>query len=400
MAKAEKPADITSFQLGAWNGGRIAGLYYLQEPSAMTPAYVLPVEPGDKVLDLCAAPGGKTTDLAASLREAFGDDFILVSNEVMKARAGILAANVAIWGDPNVAVTSDDPSVFPALPGYFDIILADVPCSGEGMFRKEDIAIDEWNNENVLMCAKRSAEILENAVKTLKSGGYIVYATCTFSLEENEMTVDWFLKNHPDFELVRVKKEVEENTCDGVFFDGCTYENINFARRFYPHKNRGEGQFMAVLHNKNDYYGGFEKPKKKADKIDKTVFDFLDDTLTEYNKENVLMHKGTPIYFTPDFDMKNVTAFSVGVTIGEIKKNYIQPHHQFFMAMGKDFKRKINLTVDCDETKKYLHGEEIETNCPNGWAVVTVNGCALGGAKVVSGVAKNHYPKGLRLANI
>ena len=126
------------------------------------------------------------------------------------------------------------------------------------------------------------------------------------------------------------------------------------------------------------------------------VFDFLDDTLTEYNKENVLLHKGTPIYFTPDFDMKNVTAFSVGVTIGEIKKNYIQPHHQFFMAMGEYFKRKIELSADSEEVKKYLHGEEISVDCPNGWAVVMVDGCSLGGAKVSNGRAKNHYPKGLR----
>ena len=130
--------------------------------------------------------------------------------------------------------------------------------------------------------------------------------------------------------------------------------------------------------------------------LDKTVFDFLDDALTEYNKENVLMHKGTPIYFNPDFDVKTVTAFSVGVTIGEIKKNYIQPHHQLFMAMGESFKRKINLSADSEDVKKYLHGEELSVDCPNGWAVVMVDGCALGGAKVSNGRAKNHYPKGLR----
>ena len=137
------------------------------------------------------------------------------------------------------------------------------------------------------------------------------------------MTVDWFLQNYPDFEIIRVKKEVEENTCDGVAFEGCSCENINYARRFYPHKSKGEGQFMAVLHNKNTPVSSFKATRKNNAKIDKTVFDFLDDTLEGYDKEKVLMHKNTPVYFTPDFAVENATVFSCGITIGEIKKNYI-----------------------------------------------------------------------------
>jgi NOL1/NOP2/fmu family ribosome biogenesis protein len=284
-------------------------------------------------------------------------------------------------------------------PKTFDFIMVDAPCSGEGMFRKEQIAIDEWSKENVEKCASRQKEILENASKCLKNGGYIVYATCTFSLEENEMLIDEFLSNHPEFELVRVNEEVEKNTSDGIFFDGCKCENITFTRRVYPHKNKGEGQFMALLHNTDpEAQSKFSKNSKSDNvKIDKTVFDFLDSVLTTYDKACVKMNNDTPIYFNGDFDTTKATVYMKGVTIGEIKKNYIQPHHQFFMAMGGSFKRKIELTSESDEVKKFLHGEEFDTTCENGWAVVTVNGCSLGGVKVVNGRAKNHYPKGLRL---
>jgi NOL1/NOP2/fmu family ribosome biogenesis protein len=211
------------------------------------------------------------------------------------------------------------------------------------------------------------------------------------------MVIDNFLNLHPDFEIIRVKESVESNTENGIFFDGCICENINYARRFYPHKNKGEGQFMAVLRNKSvDTYN--QKPcNSKSEKIDKIVYDFLDDVLAEYKKENVRMYNGNPVYISPDIDVSKGIAFSCVVTIGEVRKNYIQPHHQFFMAMGNDFKRKINLTSDSDEIKKYLHGEEISVDCDNGWSVVMVDGCSAGGAKVVSGKAKNHYPKGLRV---
>ena len=247
-----------------------------------------------------------------------------------------------------------------------------------------------------MLSLERQEEILENAVKALKDGGYIIYATCTFSLEENEMTVDNFLESHPDFEIVEVKEAVKQSTADGIAFDGCRCENIKFARRFYPHKNKGEGQFMAVLrHNGEAVATAKPKPQQK-EKIEKLVFDFLDNCLSDYNKENVMMYNGNAVYFTPDFAVPKGAAFSCGVTIGEIRKNYIQPHHQFFMAMGKDFRRKIELSPDSEQMKKYLHGEEFETDCKNGWAVVMVDGCAVGGVKVSNGRAKNHYPKGLR----
>lgn len=369
-----------------------AGMIYVQEPGAMAPAECVDIGPDWKILDMCAAPGGKSSQLKNKL----GENGVLVSNEIIPSRCKILTGNTERLGLKNTVITCmDTKRLANSFPKTFDLIMVDAPCSGEGMFRKEQIAIDEWSYENVLKCAERQAEILENAVKCLKDGGYIIYATCTFSLEENEMTVDNFLKAHKDFEITDVKEAVKQNTTDGIAFDDCECENIGFARRFYPHENRGEGQFMAVLHNKNE-----KTPdccvSKKPQKPDKSVADFLEQTLTEYKEENIAVYNGNPVYFTPDFEVKNATVFSYGVTIGEIKKNYIQPHHQFFMALGDKFKRKIELSPDSEDIKKYLHGEEITVNCENGWAVVMVDGCAVGGAKVVNGIAKNHYPKGLR----
>ena len=370
-----------------------AGLIYVQEPGAMAPAECVDIKPDWFVLDMCAAPGGKSTQLKNKL----GENGVLVSNEIISSRCKILTGNIERLGLKNTVVTCmDTEKLASRFQNTFDLVMVDAPCSGEGMFRKEEIAVSEWSNENVLMCAKRSAEILENAVKTLKSGGYIVYATCTFSLEENEMTIDAFLQNHPEFELVPANERVVKSTADGVKFSSCKCENIHFARRFYPHIAKGEGQFMAVLHHKGEKTGNnfYAVSNKKTDKI---VTEFFNDTLTEYNSDFVGVYNGNPIYYNNRLPIPDRTAFCCGVTIGEIRKNYILPHHQFFMALGDNFKRKINLSVNSAELSKYLHGEEFDTDCQNGWAVVMVEGCAIGGAKVSNGRAKNHYPKGLRL---
>jgi len=370
-----------------------AGLIYVQEPAAMAPAECIDIEPDWHILDMCAAPGGKSTQLKNKL----GEKGILVSNEIIPSRCKILTGNIERLGlDNTVTTCMDTTRLAKTFPHTFDMIMVDAPCSGEGMFRKDENAIDEWSIENVEKCAVRQAEILENAAILLKNGGYIVYATCTFSLEENEMMIDSFLQLHPEFEIVPVKEKVKQSTEDGISFESCKCENIHFARRFYPHKAKGEGQFMAVLHNKYEKPNEINQPIKNNFKIEQVVFDFLDDVLYEYDREKVIMYNGNPVYFTPDFAVKSGSAFSCGITIGEIRKNYIQPHHQFFMGLGKNFKRKIELTAESEDLKRYLHGEEILINCENGWAVVCVDGCTLGGAKVVSGRAKNHYPKGLR----
>lgn len=368
-----------------------AGLIYVQEPAAMAPAECIDIEPDWLILDMCAAPGGKSTQLKNKL----GENGVLVSNEIIPSRCKILTGNIERLGLRNTVVTCMDTGRLAAnFENTFNLIMVDAPCSGEGMFRKEEIAISEWSEENVLNCQKRQAEILDNAVKALVGSGYIIYATCTFSLEENEMTIDTFLERHPEFEIVPVKEEVIEKTSDGIKFEGCKCENIHFARRFYPHKAKGEGQFMAVLHHKGDALSNnFSSAHSKPEKV---VFDFLDDTLTDYNENYVGEYNGKPIYYNNRLPIKSGQAFCCGVTIGEIKKNYILPHHQFFMALGEKFKRKIDLSVDSEKLAKYLHGEEFDTECNNGWAVVTVNGATLGGVKVVGGRAKNHYPKGLR----
>ncbi len=370
-----------------------AGMIYVQEPGAMAPAECIEIQSDWKILDMCAAPGGKSTQLKNKL----GENGVLVSNEIISSRCKILTGNIERLGLTNTVTTCMDTSkIAKVFPDTFDLIMVDAPCSGEGMFRKDDTAIDEWSEDNVIKCAKRQEEILENAVIALKNNGYIIYATCTFSLEENEMIIDKFLQNHPEFEIAPVKKIVHDCTVDGISFDGCKTENIKLTRRFYPHNSPGEGQFMAVLHNMNEaLHSSFSKQNIKHN-IDKSLYDFLDDTLIRYDRDNVRTYGDKPIYFTPDFTVPNKTAFSCGITIGEIKKGYILPHHHFFSAMGKNFKRKIELSVNSEELNKYLHGEEFETECENGWSVVTLNGCSIGGVKVVNGKAKNHYPKGLR----
>lgn len=370
-----------------------AGMVYVQEPAAMSAVASVEVRPDFKVLDLCAAPGGKSSQIAAQLT-----DGLLISNEIIPSRCKILTGNIERLGFKNVITTCADSKRLAALFGEeFDLVVVDAPCSGEGMFRKDKVAIDEWSEQNVALCAERQREILGNINGLVKDGGYLLYSTCTFSLEENEKCVDFFLKNNPKFSLVPVKENVSRHTSDGIRFDGCETKNIELCRRFYPHVSKGEGQFVALM-KKNGGSGIVPKRKSVLEDVPKNeqkiVFDFLDDTLKNYNRNAVKKYKENIVYFEPDFPVPAGIAFSCGVTIGTVKKNYIQPHHQFFMAMGQNFKRKIELTVS--EADSYIKGNTVPCKCENGWAVVTVDSCTLGGAKAVNSTAKNHYPKGLR----
>lgn len=370
-----------------------AGMVYVQEPAAMSAAASVEIQPDFKVLDLCAAPGGKSGQIASKLTEG-----LLVSNEIIPSRCKILTGNIERLGFKNVITTCADVKRLASMFGEeFDLVVVDAPCSGEGMFRKDENAVKEWSEQNVKLCAERQTEILKHINGVVKDGGYLLYSTCTFSLEENEMCIDNFIKNHPEFSLVPVNEKVKNNTADGIKFQGCETGNIEFCRRFYPHISKGEGQFVALM-KKSGGNGIVPKRKTVLEEIPKNeqkiVFDFLDDTLTNYNKNCVKKYKENIVYFEPDFAVPSGIAFSCGVTIGTVKKNYIQPHHQFFSAMGESFKRKIELTVD--EAESYIKGNTIPCKCENSWAVVTVDGCTLGGAKAVNGTAKNHYPKGLR----
>lgn len=370
-----------------------AGMVYVQEPAAMSAVASVEIDPEWKILDLCAAPGGKSSQAASKLKGG-----MIVSNEIVPSRCKILTGNMERLGFKNAVTTCADAKRLSSLFGEeFDLVIVDAPCSGEGMFRKDETAISEWSLANVNLCAERQAEILGYIHSLVKEGGYLLYSTCTFSLEENEMCVDSFLREHNEFELVPVKDQVKNNTADGINFDGCKTENINFCRRFYPHISKGEGQFVALMKKKsgNEIYVKRENALEEIPQNEqKIVFDFLDTTLENYHKKCVKKYKESIVYFEPDFVVPKGVAFSCGVTIGTVQKNYIQPHHQFFMAMGKDFKRKIHLSVE--DAEVYLKGNTIPCNCENGWAAVLVDGCTLGGAKAVNGTAKNHYPKGLR----
>ena len=370
-----------------------AGVLYVQDPAAMMPPCAVEIPQNGAVLDLCAAPGGKSFGLYSGL----GEKGILVSNEIIPSRCKILVGNVERLGFQNTVVTCmDSEKIAKVFPKTFDLIMVDAPCSGEGMFRKEDIAVTEWSPENVTLCAARQSEILENARLSLKDGGTIVYATCTYSVEENESRVASFLEKHPEFQLIAVCETVKNHTANGVL-------GLDQCRRFYPHLSKGEGQFAAVLKDTTpptDSAPISPKKKKAAPpaKIPTVVTDFMKENLEGYCPEYLQMRGETPIYFPPHFSVEGAKVFACGVTVGEIKKNYLQPHHQLFSALGHLFKRKINFTPDNPLLHKYLKGEEIPVECQNGWAVITVDGFALGGVKVVNGVAKNHYPKGLRLS--
>lgn len=370
-----------------------AGMIYIQEPAAMSAVASVDIGEDWTVLDLCAAPGGKSSQAVAKLSTG-----MLVSNEIVPSRCKILTGNMERLGFRNAITTCTDTKRLSSLFGEeFDLVIVDAPCSGEGMFRKDETAINEWSTANVKLCAERQEEILSYIHSLVKENGYLLYSTCTFSLEENEMCIDKFLYEHPEFELVPVRDCVKKHTADGINFDGCKTENINECRRFYPHISSGEGQFVALMRKKSGN-GVYIKRENALEEIPKSeqkiVFDFLDSTLVSYDKNCVKKYKENIVYFEPDFVVPKGVAFSCGVTIGTVQKNYIQPHHQFFMAMGEFFRRKIDLTPD--EAETYLKGNTIPCECDNGWAVVTVGGCTLGGAKAVNGTAKNHYPKGLR----
>ncbi|MBR3836113.1 MAG: RNA methyltransferase [Clostridia bacterium] len=370
-----------------------AGMVYIQEPAAMSAVASVDIGSDWKILDLCAAPGGKSSQAADKLKNG-----MIVSNEIIPSRCKILTGNMERLGFRNAITTCTDAKRLSSLFGEeFDLVIVDAPCSGEGMFRKDETAINEWSPANVRLCAERQVEILGYIHSLVKEGCYLLYSTCTFSLEENEMCVDEFLSSHPEFELVPVKDCVKNNTADGIHFDGCRTQNITECRRFYPHISKGEGQFVALLKKKHGNgirtkrENALEEIPKNEQKI---VFDFLDSTLADYDKRCVKKYKENIVYFEPDFVVPKGIAFSCGVTIGTVQKNYVQPHHQFFMAMADKFKRKINLSPD--ESESYLKGNTLPCSCDNGWAVVLVDGCSLGGAKAVNGTAKNHYPKGLR----
>lgn len=374
------------------------GLYYIQEPSAMSAAALLAPKPGMRVLDLCAAPGGKSTQLATYL----GDSGLLVSNEINTQRSRILSQNIERMGIKNAIVTNEDSFVLAShFPGFFNAIQVDAPCSGEGMFRKLPEAIEQWSVENVAICAARQKEILDNAAVMLKPGGTIVYSTCTFSKEENEDVIECFLERHPDFTL----EEME---------------------RFWPHKVDGEGHFVAKLvrrgcvdtdlkadrktkKNKNSKNRKNETKPALTKENMKLLSEFLDETISEdmaaWIKNSRLVMFGEQIYRLPDMevDIKGLKVQRAGLHIGEFKKQRFEPSHSLALALKlSEAKNVVKLTWDDPQTTGFFNGQsvmlsdELAAECKKGWALVCVDGYPAGWGKVNGAQVKNHYPKGLR----
>ncbi len=377
-----------------------AGMLYMQDPSAICAVAAANVPRGARVIDLCAAPGGKSTQLAA----AIGDEGVLVSNEYVTSRCRILTGNVERMGHKNTVVTNLSTEALADFYGpVFDLVVCDAPCSGEGMLRKYEVAGEEWSEENVTLCAARQREILQNAVRLVAPGGRLLYSTCTFSLEENEQNVAWLLDTYPELSLVPVSEAISHVTADGIATKA--HPELTLCRRFYPHVERGEGQFLALLERRDGGAAG-KLPRSHALPLSRTEQSLFDEFIADTLKTTPT---GTPLrlrenlYVAPDIPLPPSGVFAAGVCVGTLQKNRIEPHHQLFSAYGAQFRRQLALTADDERTSPYLRGEEID--CPelenekNGYVGVLFEGATLGGGKCVSGKLKNHYPKGLRNKN-
>lgn len=381
-----------------------AGLIYLQEPSSMAPASLFGDDlRGLKVLDLCASPGGKTFDLAIKM----AGEGLLVSNEIVPSRARVLFSNVERLGLNNVIVTNNSPTELAEnFEGYFDCVLVDAPCSGEGMFRKDINTQKEWSEESPEICFERQKEILTSAEKMLKVGGRLVYSTCTFNTRENEEIVK-FLVDEFGFKICSAPEKTVAVTSDGVLIDEGDF---HLARRFYPMGGIGEGQFMSLLQktqnaNKNDekvskkrknVAYGHKLPQKLTVQERKIVDEFLKQNTCGLNFSS-LIKIGDYIFGNNNLDLENcnLNFVALGVNLGSIVKERFEPHHQLFKVYGDKFNLKFD--VNDAQAYDYLFGRELEVlSDKKGFANITYHGVSLGGAKLTQGRLKNYYPKGLR----
>lgn len=372
-----------------------AGLYYIQEPSAMFVAKVLDADPGERILDLCAAPGGKSTQIAAMMNNTG----LLVSNEVFPKRAKALSENIERCGVTNTLVTNETPEKLARyFPGYFDKILVDAPCSGEGMFRKDPDAAQYWSPEHVRECAALQSGILDAAYQMLKSGGTLVYSTCTFSPEEDEKMVEGFLERYPDVEIMPIEKP------DGVAGGKTEWTHhhtpaIQAAARLWPHLLQGEGHFVAKLKKagmSSAWTGKTARPEKESNLKDYRHFE--QETLCTPIHRSFFIAKNQ-LFALPDLcpDFNRLRVVRAGLHLGEFKKNRFEPNHALSLALPADhFKQLFPLTINGTDWDTYLRGETLPAKAGNGWTVVTIGGHPLGWGKIAGGVLKNFYPKGLR----
>lgn len=377
-----------------------AGIFYVQDPGAMATANSLDIRDGWRVLDLCASPGGKSGQAAAKI----GHGGFILSNEYVPKRAKTVVSNFERLGIRCGMVTSLDTSEFPRMfSAFFDLVIVDAPCSGEGMFRKSEEAISDWSEENIRHCKQRQEYILENAVSLVKPGGYLLYSTCTYAPEENEMTVDAFLKRHSDYSLAEVKDSLVKITAPGIRFSDECNEDIDLTRRFYPHRAEGEGQFIALMKRREDIadkpkilYKDSAKPLTKEEEA--LVKEFFKKNLRKAPEGRAVKVGDGIVILSHSVPVPPKSVFSAGVLLGNIEKKILFPHHQFFSAYGDLFIRQEHLDENDSRTERYLRGEEIEARGfeDSGYCSVIYRGASLGGGKASGGKIKNHYPKGLR----
>ena len=406
------------------------GLYYLQEPSAMTPASLLPVNPGDKVLDLCAAPGGKSTELAAKLC----GEGLLVANDISNSRAKALLKNIELFGVRNAVVVSESPSkLAESFPGYFDKILVDAPCSGEGMFRKSPAIMKNWEQYGVDYYNKLQKEILPFAVKMLKAGGYLLYSTCTFSPEENEGTISYLCDLYPELEVVpaipdsvseelyaKLSKEEQDRLTSmktrmanaHVSYDGFAYgkpewaneeEFLNQTIRLWPHKLEGEGHFVALLRKKagNELsLPSYVVPAKEQKLISEEAKEFFSSLHFPIDLNRVTVREDR-LYLLPEgiVDLKGLRILRSGLLLGEMKKNRFEPSQALASSLKiTEYDNVYNLKVEDEDVIRYLKCEsiDIKQDCKDGWLLICVEGYPLGFGKYNKGNFKNKYLPGWR----
>lgn len=367
-----------------------AGVYYIQEPSAMAPVTLLEPVPGEQILDLCAAPGGKSTQIAA----AMNGEGLLVSNEIHPVRAKILSENIERMGIRNACVTNESPKhLAQVFPEYFDKILVDAPCSGEGMFRKNEAACEEWSLENVELCGERQDEILDCAAKMLRPGGRLVYSTCTFAPTENEGSISRFLNRHPEFKILPIDKEAL-----GIKGDGVP------TLRLWPHRNKGEGHFAAVLVKEGDMPAGYRAIapmgiQKGASDKELGEYPAFEKEFLRVKLQGTKLKFGDNIYLVPE-NMPNLKGLKVlrpGLHIGTLKKNRFEPSHALALALNPGEAVHVwDLQSTENTINAYLNGQTFPADGEKGWYLICVDGFSTGWGKLAGGIMKNHYPKGLR----
>ncbi len=374
-----------------------AGLYYIQEPSAMTPAAVIPIEKGDRVLDICAAPGGKSTELAAKL-DGTG---VLVSNDISASRAKALLKNLEVFGATNALIISEAPyKLSERFAGFFDKILIDAPCSGEGMFRKSNSMITAWENNGNQLFSDLQISILKEVVKMLKPGGKILYSTCTFAPLENEKSVEYLLSLDEDLKICDFNKY--EYFDDGhPEWSDTGNEELTKCARLWPHRIEGEGHFVALVEKAgvsvNSGNSG-SYPIKKA-KLTKETTDFFKSFNKEFDFNRIEESQGK-LYYIPDSfpAVRGLRILRCGLYLGEVKKNRFEPSQSLAMSLkATDFTNVVDLGSDDDRVSKYLKGETIEADGNNGWVLVCVDSYPLGWGKLNNGILKNKYLPGWRL---